>query len=262
MLSIYQATPAFRDVRANLETVSRIAAAARGAGSSLLVLPELFLSGYNLGAAARDLAEPADGPTVAELSAIARAHGLGIVAGFPEAADGRLYNAAVLVDANGTCRAVYRKTHLFGADEPRIFHPGERLPLIDLPEARIGLAICYDIEFAEVARMLAEARAQIIVVPTANMTPYWNVPTTLVRARALECGVGVVYANLSGAEGALAYTGLSAAVGPDGRDVARAGPDGPVLLTVPFASLTAAHKISTTQAADRRTAQLRVDPPR
>lgn len=261
MLSIYQAIPAFRDVRANLDRVAATARAARAAGSRLLVLPELFLTGYNLGPDARALAEPADGPMVAELARIAADAELAIVAGFPERAGDAVYNAAVLVDATGARRAVYRKAHLFGEREPAVFAPGDRLCLVDLPQARVGLAVCYDIEFAELARLLAEAGAEIAVVPTANMTPFWDVPTTLVRARALENGMAVVYANLCGSEGDLSYTGLSAAVGPDGRDVARAGPDGPVLLTVPFASLTDGRKRASTQVADRRTHRLSVDPP-
>jgi predicted amidohydrolase len=261
MLSIYQATPAFRDVRANLDRVAATARAARGAGSRLLVLPELFLTGYNLGQAARELAEPADGPMLAELARIAADAELAVVAGFPERAGAQIYNAAVLVDAEGRRRAVYRKAHLFGDREPAVFEAGDRLSLIDLPEGRVGLAICYDIEFAEIARLLTEAGAEIVIVPTANMTPFWDVPTTLVRARALENGVGIVYANLCGTEGDLSYTGLSAAVGPDGRDVVRAGSDGPVLLTVPCAALTDPRKRVSTQAADRRTHRLGVQPP-
>ncbi len=88
------------------------------------------------------------------------------------------------------------------------------------------MAICYDIEFPEFARELKRRGADVIVVPTANMEPYFEVPNTFIRARALENGIFVVYANYCGTEGDLKYTGLSGVTGPDGIDLARAGPHG------------------------------------
>ncbi len=85
------------------------------------------------------------------------------------------------------------------------------------------MTICYDIEFPESVRALARQEVKIVFNPTANMLPYVEVPKTLARARALENGVSVVYANLSGEENGLEYTGLSAIIGPDGLDLARAG---------------------------------------
>lgn len=70
---------------------------------------------------------------------------------------------------------------------------------------------------------LARQGVEIVFNPTANMEPYFEEPKTLARARALENGVFVIYANLSGEENGLQYTGLSAIIGPDGLDLARAG---------------------------------------
>ncbi len=223
MLALYQGEPAFADKAANLATVERISRAARLAGARLVVFPELFLTGYNIVTQAHNLAEPVDGPMIERVRAIAREEGIAIAAGYPERDGETLYNSAALIDETGEIAAHYRKIHLFGDREPQAFAVGRGVPVVELGPWKVGLVICYDIELPETARALARAVANVIVVPTANMMPYTEVPTTLVRARALENGVCVGYANLSGAEGDLTYTGGSVIVGPDGLDLARAG---------------------------------------
>jgi 5-aminopentanamidase len=95
--------------------------------------------------------------------------------------------------------------------------------VVELGGRRVGAAICYDIEFPEMCRELKRRGAEIILAPTANMAPYSEVPTTFVRARALENAVTVAYANHCGWDGDLQFTGLSCITGPDGIDLARAG---------------------------------------
>ncbi len=252
MLSIYQAAAVFGDKQANLERLRRVCASAALAGSRLIVCPELFLTGYNLKDRAGELAEPVDGPLVLGVREIARDAGIAIVVGFPERDGGEVYNSAMIVGEDGEIAALYRKIHLFGDEEARQFRPGAGLQVAHLPIGRVGLAICYDIEFPEVARTLARAGAELIVVPTANMMPFVEVPTTLVRARALENGVAVAYANHCGREGELVYAGLSAIVGADGRDLARAGTDNEALMTVSLDALKGGAIPLSTQAADLR----------
>jgi predicted amidohydrolase len=144
--------------------------------------------------------------------------------------DRRVYNSAALIDRKGHLVAVYRKVQLFGALEASYFTPGDQYVVTSVGGLTIGLAICYDIEFPEFSRALRRRGVELVLVPTANMAPYWEVPKTLVRARALENGISVAYANHSGCEGALHFTGLSGIAGPDGIDLARAGPNGEVLL--------------------------------
>ena len=95
--------------------------------------------------------------------------------------------------------------------------------LVDLDGWRLGLLICYDVEFPENARALALAGADLIAAPTANMDPYEVVATTLVPARAYENQVYFAYANYCGHEGEISYCGQSCVVAPDGTDAARAG---------------------------------------
>jgi len=223
MFALYQGKARPGDIAANLSVVARTSAAAAAMGARLLVLPELFLSGYRLDERMKASAQPLDGSSVAALRKIAAASGVALIVGLPEQEGDLLFNTAVAIDASGQLVGAYRKIHLFGPDEAHWFTPGTEPRVVEIDGLRIGLAICYDIEFPEMARALVRAGAQMICVPTANMHPYVSVPTTLVRARALENGVPVIYANLCGSCGALDFTGDSCIVAYDGTDRARAG---------------------------------------
>lgn len=99
----------------------------------------------------------------------------------------------------------------------------------ELEGIKIGILICYDVEFPEAVRALALAGAELIAVPTALIRPFDIVARTLVPARAFENQVYVAYAGMCGREGDQGYCGLSCIVGPDGQALARAG-TGPALL--------------------------------
>jgi predicted amidohydrolase len=238
-----------------LARLDRAAARAAAAGADLLMAPEMALTGYNIGAeAVRAAADPERGPIAAAVAGIARRHGIALVAGFPRrAADGRIYNAVQLVDRAGEARACCAKTHLYGGVDRAQFAPGPEIAApVELGSWVFGLAICYDIEFPEVARALALAGAEAILVPTANMQPYASVATRLVPARAEENGVYVAYANYVGAEPPFDYFGLSCVCDPTGADLARAGGgEQTILADLDRAALRAA-RASATHLADRR----------
>ena len=183
-LAVYQGPGASGDVPANLATVRRVAAEAASQGVRLVVFPELFVTGYNLGPRLRELAEPRGGPSLAEVSGAAAAAGIAILVGFCERADERLFNGAALVERDGRQLAVHRKCHLYGATERALFTPGDALTLAELDGLRLGVLICYDVEFPEAARTLALAGAELIAVPTALMAPH----DVVARARADACG--------------------------------------------------------------------------
>ena len=255
MIAVFQDLPAAGLKQANIAVMERAAHAAAAAGSRLIVFPELFLTGYNIGRQAlHELAEPVDGPSVGAIAGIARRHGIAIIAGMPERSGDVVFNAALAVDEAGSVAGLYRKIHLFGPDERSAFAPGGEICAVRLAGRRVGLAICYDIEFPEMARALVGAGADLICAPTANMSPYWEVPTTLLRARALENGIPVAYANLVGDDGRLTYTGMSCIVGADGRDLARAGAQGRALLCCSHGSAEVGpgRDPLSTQAADVR----------
>lgn len=234
------------EVAANLALMERLAREAAGQGADLLLLPELFLSGYNMGPAIRDLAEPADGPSARAAGAIARQAGIALAYGYPERTAEGLYNAAKLLDREGRPVANYRKTHLWGDYERAQFRPGDSLEVFVFGGIRFGMLICFDIELPEAARTLALRGAEALIVLSATSAPYPAVPRRLVPVRAYENGLFILFANRCGAEFGLAYAGESCAAAPDGALLARCG-EGEGLA---FASLDPAHYADYRRAHD------------
>lgn len=223
-LALYQGPGTTGSVAENLETMVRTAARAARRGADLLVFPELFLSGYNIGARAATLAEPAGGESAERLGAAAERHGLALVYGFPERDGDGLFNAANVIGPDGAVLATHRKAHLYGAEERRVFTAGAAPPpLVTLAGVRVAVMICYDAEFPEYVRRAALDGAGLLVVPTALMDPHERVARLMIPSRAMENGIFLAYANRSGSEGELSYCGRSCLVAPDGADLARAG---------------------------------------
>jgi predicted amidohydrolase len=226
-IAIYQGPGIALDVAANLQTLALQAERAAREAARLLIAPEMILSGYNIGPQAiAERAEASDGASARAIADIAQRHGIAILYGYPERADGHIYNALQLIDRDGKRLANYRKTHLFGAIDRDAFSPGiDATVVADLDDWRVGLLICYDVEFPENVRRLALAGADFVAVPTAVMPPYDFVATHMVPTRAFENQVFVAYANRCASENGLEYIGLSCVAGPDGMDLARAGRD-------------------------------------
>jgi 5-aminopentanamidase len=107
-------------------------------------------------------------------------------------------------------------------EEQRLFTPGQQRVLHTIAGVRVGVLICYDVEFPEAVRALALEGAELIAVPTALMFPYTQIPKVLIPTRALENQIFVAYANRIGVEGDLKYCGLSTIAAPDGNVLAQA----------------------------------------
>ncbi|WP_299818784.1 nitrilase-related carbon-nitrogen hydrolase [uncultured Jannaschia sp.] len=202
--------------------LDRAARTARGA--DVLLAPEMVLGGYAIDLETiRSNAAQAE-TLIAEMARIAIRHDIAIVCGLALPGEPLPRNAAIAVDRTGRELARYVKTHLYGPTDGGRFTAGNALsPVFDLAGWRVALAICYDIEFPELARSLALRGADAILAPTANMRPFDSVATRLVPARAEENAVYVAYANYVGTEGGVEYGGLSCICGPDGEDLARGG---------------------------------------
>ena len=225
-VALYQCPPLPLDVAANLQRLQQLATEAKGA--DLLVVPEMFLTGYNIGVdAVNVLAQGRDGEAAQQVAQIAKTSGVAILYGYPERAeDGQIYNAVQLIDAQGERLCNYRKTHLFGDLDHSMFSAGEDdFPLVELNGWTLGFLICYDLEFPENARRLALAGAELILVPTANMIPFDFIADVTVRARAYENQCYVAYANYCGSEEQIHYCGQSSIAAPDGSRIAQAGLD-------------------------------------
>ena len=222
-IALYQGAGKSTDVHENLATIQRKAIAAAGQGADLIIFPELFLTGYNIGKTVRDLAEQADGPACLKVVQTAQEANIAILYGYPERFNNNVYNSALLINRSGNIGANYRKTHLYGGYEKGCFKPGDSLIITELAGLKIGILICYDVEFPEAVRALANAGADLIAVPTALMEDYCHVANHVVPTRGYENGLFVAYVNRCGIEGDTVYCGSSSLVGPDGRDILRAG---------------------------------------
>jgi len=217
---------------ANRQAAAGAVAEAAAVGARLVVLPELCDSGYVFDSAdeARGLAAPAgDSVTLRQWRSLAGQHRLVIVGGFCElGADGRLYNSAALVDPSGT-RAVYRKAHLWDK-EKLVFTPGEAPPpVVDTEVGRVGVMICYDLEFPEWLRLAALDGADLIAAPVnwpAAPRPAAERPAEVIKAQAAAAtnGVFVAVADRCRTERGVSWISGSVIAGPDGYPLA-----GPVL---------------------------------
>jgi predicted amidohydrolase len=249
-VAAWQCLPGPLDVAGNLRRLDGICASAVAQGVEVLVTPEMFMSGY---AITRPevvrLAEDAGGPTEAAVAEIARRHGLAIVYGYPERAPGgAAYNAATMIGPDGVVRGRHRKVHLFGdVDRGQFVANPDRPATFDFDGTRVGMLICYDVEFPESVRHLTVNGATAVLVPTANMIGCEVVQDILVRARAYENNCGLVYANYCGADDGFEYNGLSMICGPRGEVLARAGVRGEELVIADLPG-----KSTGTYLADRR----------
>ncbi|WP_406509479.1 carbon-nitrogen hydrolase family protein [Streptomyces sp. NBC_00212] len=222
--ALLQSSGRLSDVAANLKVLDEAAGRAAETSAGLIVCPELFLTGYAIGDDVAELAEAADGPSAQAIAAIAVRHGLAVVYGYPERDGDTVYNAAQLIGPDGSRLANYRKTHLFGCFEQEAFTPGDE-PVVqaELNGLRVGMMICYDVEFPENVRAHALAGTDLLLVPTAQMHPFQFVAESVVPVRAFENQLYVAYVNRTGPEGEFEFVGLSCLAGPDGAARARAG---------------------------------------
>jgi predicted amidohydrolase len=251
-LALYQGPGLINAPAASFALLAEKASNAKARGADLLLLPEMFLSGYNIGPEnAQKHAVTAEG--LAPAQDIAASQQIALVFGYPERVGGKVANSAVLIGPDGKILLNYRKTHLFGELDRAMFKAvGDEFPVAELSGFKIGVLICYDIEFPEPARRLALAGADIILIPTAQMQPYEQVARHVLPARAYENQVYTAYANHSGEDDGLSYVGLSSICGPDGQVLAMAGLAEEML----FAEASAAHQRAVREAdpffTDRR----------
>jgi predicted amidohydrolase len=215
-------------MRWNISRVLELASRAGVQGADLVVLPELVTTGYYMGERFSEMAEPRDGPTVALVHELARRYDLHVVLGLAErGGDGRVYDSSLLVGPTGL-RAVYRKIHLWDT-ENGVFTPGDETMAPDTggPLGRVGLLVCYDLEFPDTAEEVGAAGASLLTAPAAftNLT-LWR---ATLEARARDLGVPVVAANRIGSELDTDFCGHSSIVDADGTVLAEAG-DGPGLV--------------------------------
>lgn len=221
-----QYNPVFGDVARNLDTVvSRL----DRADCELMVLPELFASGYQFVSQeeVHALAEPVPGgPTTQRLVDVARRRRMWIVAGLPERAGAACYNSAVVVGPSGFL-GCYRKTHLF-FEETLFFKPGDTgFQVWDIGPAQIGVMICFDWYYPESSRTLALKGADIICHPSNLVLPDCPdaMPTRCIENRLFAITCNRIGREARGGKEPLTFIGNSEIVTPKGRILHRAPRD-------------------------------------
>jgi len=231
-VSVAQSDIALGDPTANLDkTAGWIAEAARR-GSQLVLLPELWTTGYDLSRAPQ-LASPMEGGAVREVAQMAARHKIWVAGSMLVQNDaGRPANRALLYSPGGEVVAHYDKIHLFGLmNEDRHLSAGSAPTLTETPWGATGLAICYDLRFPELWRGYALAGAAMVLLPSEWPHPrlaHWR---TLLRARAIENQLFVLACNRVGRDADNTFCGHSAIIGPQGETLAEGG-ESEILLTV------------------------------
>ena len=211
------------DTAYNLQrTLDVIASCA--ADTQLIVFPETQLMGFPSAESVAQVAEPLAGPSVQAVQRAVRERNVAVVIGMAELDEGRYYNTTLLITPQGIALR-YRKTHLWASDRG-VFSAGDRYSTAEWNGLRVGLLICYDIEFPETARALAQLGVDLLIVTNGNMDPYGPTHRTAIMARAQENQAFALMVNRVGeGDGGLVFAGGSALVNPFGTLLNEAGRD-------------------------------------
>ena len=189
----------------NMEKACGMIAQAASQGAKIVCFPELFSTGYNLdivGPRLPETAERLDGPRIAKLCQAAKENGCYAIA--PVATErevkGVYFNSAVLIDDEGHVAGCYDKHHLYSLERFH-FRMGNDIPVFDTKYGKIGIMICYDAGFPEVARLLMLQGAEVIFMPSAWRVQDKDIWDINVAQRALENLCYVAAVNRFGQEG-------------------------------------------------------------
>jgi omega-amidase len=217
ILSLAQFDVQYGDLEANFSIVSEMVREAAGRGSSLILLPELWSSGYDLENWQRYASQIGDG-IFSRLADLAKENQIWIAGTTLEVDSGRPYNTFTVYDDHGQLQALYRKIHLFRLiGEDQWLGAGSKPQMLQTKWGSIGLSICYDLRFPELFRKYAFNGAQIILLSAEwpeSRTEHWR---TLLQARAIENLFFVAATNRIGVSREGVYGGNSVVIGPWGH---------------------------------------------
>lgn len=222
-VGVGQAPSECGNIAPNVATAAALATEAAQAGANLLVLPELFLCGYDLEGIARDpeaYSVELNGPELARLGSACEAEGIAVVIGACLRTPAGLLNAVVVLSETGALVGSYAKTHLWEG-ERTIFLSGTELASFETHGMRLGLGICYEAGFPEIGRAYALAGANALLFSAAFAEGDERRRYEMYHPmRALENTVHVIVANASGPQGGAMFFGRSGIYDPRGNSVA------------------------------------------
>lgn len=225
-----QAESTYGEVEANVKVAVDLVERATQQGARVVVLPELFLTGYaaELWSADGSLDDPED-DRLAPLADAARATKTVVVAGAALGAPGRTTISLLAFDERGCVTRAYDKQHLTDEEKP-FFTPGEGGATIVVDGWSLGLGVCFDGCFPQHAAAAAADGASAYLCPSAYYAGSEHRRDLYYAARALDNGIYVVFAGLTGRCGARDFNGGSAVYDPEGRPLARVGTESPALV--------------------------------
>lgn len=190
-------------------------------GVKLILLPEMWSTGY----AWRKLAKLSEQTPQILKELMSASKKAVIIGSMPEKDGDDIYNTAYVIDS-GKLIGKYRKIHLFTPmKEDYFLKPGNKTLLGDTSVGKIGVLICYDVRFPELARKLTLEGAEILVVPAEWPHPRLDHWKTILKARAIENQLFVIAANRCGKQGMVRFCGNSMIVNPWGEVIANADED-------------------------------------
>ncbi len=220
-LALVQMDSEFGNVKHNLECIIEFTKQARAKGAQIVVFPELILTGSHpemIGSRLQELALSREDEPIQKLARAAHESSVYLLAGFLERRDnsGAVYDSLAWCAPNGKVVDTYAKTHMY-TTERKYFSFGHTSSVYETEFGKIGIMICYELCFPEVARILALKGAEVVIAPAA-----WGTLDELqwpihVRARALENLIFAAAVNRAGVEGNLHYIGQSMVVHPLGN---------------------------------------------
>ena len=247
-LSLHAASSRLGDVEGNVATVAKAVAADK---ADLVVFPEMFLTGYNIGDDAQRLAFTLDDDRLEPIrKACAKAKSHVVVGGPRTARKGVTYNSAFLLSPDGTTEAYDKRilANYTTFQEGLFFRRGATDPVFETDAGRIGISICYDLFFPEANRRQALQGADLLLNVSASPTTSQRFFEALFPARAIENASFVAYTNLVGPQDGIVFWGGAQAWNPRGQRMATSTPmkPGKVVVEIDWDDLTPAREFRPT----------------
>ena len=212
------------DCAGNVRRVAALAGELGEAPVDLVVLPELADLGYDLATIRDRMSGLAESPLLGAMRSLAGARNCFVAGGIVERDGGSLFDALTVIEPGGSVIASYRKIQLWApGGEADVFEAGSELATVEVRGWTLGLAICNDLRFPEVARGLARREADVILFASAWPFPRVRHFATLLEARAIENQAFVVACNRVGRLGDTVFCGHSRVIDPNGNILASTG---------------------------------------
>jgi predicted amidohydrolase len=241
-IALHQFAPEFPGRERNWEHISQVA---ESTDADVVVFPELTSCGYMYSSKSEIEPYTDTRQALQSLGPIAREHGRLIVGGFAERSDGNFYNSAYVVGPTKTW--VYRKIHLWNV-EKELFHAGSRAVTFDFQGHRVGVIICYDLQFPELASYYARRGVELLLIPNAwaeEPVPIGSdlqIYNHMAISTAFSHGMYIAVVNRIGTERGAVFPGQSSLTDPYGRIQHLDSAEGTLLAPLDFAMLKKARR--------------------